>query len=213
MRLARWFRFRRVRTFRFRLGDPLPALADVDGPFDFRPLDRADFERDAIFQETERRAHFIRRLEDAHRCHGFVDTEGNVASYLWVTAPAFGVSEAPFEEGLFGRVAPNETYIWDCRTGRPFRGAGFYREGLKRSLVLARGNGSEHAWIVCDRDNLASVKGISAAGFADAGGLLLCRVLDLVVVLGGGLRVAKRGRAVAIGNWQAEVSMNPESAS
>jgi len=148
-------RRRRYRFFSAPVGLSLDASF---GGYEFRELAAADFQSTGFFQQQGRARRFVARLDDGHRCFGFVDGS-NAVAYFWLTRE--GVAPLSFDLGL--TLPPDGAYVWDCRTDQGHARRGLYREGLLRMRALHR-FGS--VWISCERDNVASVKGIEGAGFA-----------------------------------------------
>lgn len=166
-RLLRQLGFRRadIRLFTLQQRPASPLQMDEQV---YRLLDAADFARDPIFAEKNRRATYIARLAAGHRCHGHVGDDGAVASYQWISD---GRIDAPFEAGLQLDVPAGHRYIWDCRTAAWAAGRGLYRHALQ---TLAAETASVK-WIICEVGNAASARGILNAGFEPAGNLqIIC---------------------------------------
>lgn len=150
---------------------PPPALES----YTYRALDQADFKRDPLFAEKDRRPDFHTRLHAGHRCYGHVFSDGTVASYQWVSD---GSVVVPFEAGFRLHIPAARRYIWDCRTVDKARGRGLYRHALQ---ILAAETTAEK-WIVCAADNEASASGIRKANYLEAGRLHLWRIGPLGLI-------------------------------
>lgn len=146
---------RRYRFFSAPVGLSLEAGV---GGYEFRELAAGDFQSAGVFQEQGRARRFEARLDDGHRCFGFVAGRHAVA-YFWLTRE--GVAPLSFDLGM--TLPPDSAYVWDCRTHEGHARRGLYREGLLRMRALP-GFGS--VWISSEHDNVASLKGIEGAGFA-----------------------------------------------
>ncbi len=176
-------------------GPVVPIEAQTEG-LTFRRLQEEDFSKSRVFAEKGRRDKFLRRLHEGHVCAGFVDEAGGTVSYVWLSR-----HWAPFELGLVLRLEGGEVYLWDCRTVEAYRGRGLYRQGLR--LALATFAPKMHrAWIVCEAHNVASIKGISAAGFHPCAVLHMTRLYRPVLVRARGrLSLFRPGATITPGYW------------
>jgi len=148
----------------------------------FRQLGPDDFASASLFQAGNRAQRFTARLDGPHACYGYVADTGEVAAYIWVSRRTDGACEVPLAQNIRLSLAPGELYIWDCRTSPTFESRGLYRRALRRALGLGRDDGADVAAICCHHDNLASIKGISAAGFEQTAVVRVCRLLWLRAV-------------------------------
>ena len=155
---------RKVAAFQSVDGIGSQALAWPDG-YKFEWLGEEQLTRSSMAQEKGRLANFVSRIDQGHQVAGFLDAEGNVASYLWVS---HGPTVAPFEGGLRLDVEPDHIYIWDCRTDVKHQRRGLYVSGLKCLLGQAHAKGRS-VQIVSRVQNISSVKAIRMSGFADVG--------------------------------------------
>ena len=53
--------------------------------YTFKEVPRQLFESDEIFAANQRACRFSGYYDQGHRCFGFFDNEGRVASYLWLS--------------------------------------------------------------------------------------------------------------------------------
>jgi|GEM_PF-3795591 RimJ/RimL family protein N-acetyltransferase len=134
----------------------------------FEELDSAHFIMQPIFQVKGRRERYQKWQEEGHRCFGFVNETGEVASYLWLACPESSATFVPFSQKLQMIIKPGEAYLFDCRTAPAFQKQGFYKNGLCEAIKICARRGARVVYIQCKRDNLASRKGILSAGFHDA---------------------------------------------
>jgi GNAT superfamily N-acetyltransferase len=124
--------------------------------------------------ELENSAEVLRRFAAGKRCYtGTV--EGELATYGWVT----------YDEELIGelslriRLAPGETYIWDCATLPAYRGQRLYPALLWHMINDLRTEGLRRIWIGADADNLPSQIGIVLCSFQPIVDIVLDRVLAI----------------------------------
>jgi GNAT superfamily N-acetyltransferase len=116
----------------------------------------------------------LRRFASGKRCYtGTV--EGELATYGWVT----------YDEELIGelslriRLAPGETYIWDCATLPAYRGQRLYPALLWHMINDLRTEGLRRIWIGADADNLPSQTGIVLCSFQPIVDIVMDRVLAI----------------------------------
>ena len=131
----------------------------------FRELRESDFRSSLVFKEKDREHRYIHRLKQAHRCFGFVTPTSEVAYYMWVSSPLFGVSVTPFEARLSCRIPEQAAYLWDARTAESFRGHGLYTDGMWQFKRLCYEHGAERLYTVVQQDNIAAIRGHKASGF------------------------------------------------
>jgi len=124
--------------------------------------------------ELENSAEVLRRFASGKRCYtGTV--EGELATYGWVT----------YDEELIGelslriRLAPGETYIWDCATLPAYRGQRLYPALLWHMINDLRTEGLRRIWIGADADNLPSQTGIVLCSFQPIVDIVMDRVLAI----------------------------------
>lgn len=137
--------------------------SDVAG-YEFRELDGHSFASDQIFRAAGRRDRFRKRHGGIHRCFGYTEGRGAVASYLWLTTAMDGGATVPWEK-LELELPPGTGYIWDCRTHEDHRGKGLYRSGLRNCIEIALSQGSREVYIYVSHDNIPSRRGVRSAGF------------------------------------------------
>jgi hypothetical protein len=98
----------------------------------------------------------------ARGCHCYAGrSDGNLATYGWVTFDEEGIGEL----GLNYRLKAGEAYIWDCATLPAYRGLRLYPTLLAYILCELQSLGLYRAWIGADTDNLASQSGLALVGF------------------------------------------------
>lgn len=101
-----------------------------------------------------------RRLETGRRCFALL-VDGDVAAYGWVSYGTEWVNE--LDRAL--TFAPEEAYIWDCRTRPELRGQRCYSALLSACIYRLHEEGTPRVWIGSDLDNRPSIKGFANAGF------------------------------------------------
>ena len=108
-----------------------------------------------VFQEKRRAATYAARLRSGEgSCFGF-SIQGEVAAYFWLSS---GVT-VPLWRGLRLVVPPGATYVWDCRTHRPFVRQGLYRRALSDARRIA--GPAADVWVTAEDANQASVAAIA----------------------------------------------------
>jgi GNAT superfamily N-acetyltransferase len=159
-------------------GDPLPVLTALPS-FEAQPVTGwADAQQ--ITGLTENR--ILARHQSGHRLYAaFV--EGTVVGYGWVARQAGGIEELDFSFDL----PRANVYLWDFATRPDWRGRGVYPHLLQAIVRQEIEHGIDRFWIGYEAHNEASGRGISKAGFAVVG--------DLVVAQGRvtGVSIAGRG--------------------
>ena len=165
---------RRVGTiWMLNLGQPLPKLTPVVKA----TFQRVGLESAVALAETRgdnTTAEICRRLETGRRCYA-ARVDGALASYGWVSFDEEFVGEL----NLQLKFLPGEAYIWDCATKPAFRQNHLYSSLLVHIAEELQAENFCRIWIGADRDNIASQRGISRAGFRS--------IADLLDVRGPGL--------------------------
>lgn len=190
-------RLRRIDVFQADSHAPR-ALPPLGGEYVFTELDAEQLAACRMGREKNRAQSFRARLAEGHRAVGFLDGNGDVACYLWVSGGDAGPRVAPFESGLRVRLDPAQIYIWDCRTDPAHEGRGLYRHGLARIMEGLAGL-AVTASIVSRRENTRSARAIEAAGFRRTGVIYALSMWGLVLVLSGAsLRVVRAGHCIGM---------------
>jgi hypothetical protein len=151
----------------FRFDAAAPAPPDPPG-YRFAGLGFDALENAPLALARGRAAKFRARLDQGYACAGYRDADGVVRSYVWIAGGAAGPHAVPVWRGLRWRLAPDEIYLWDCRTEPGHEGRGLYRAALWRAARDALTAGARAVWIESETANRASIRGIEAAGFAAA---------------------------------------------
>ncbi len=142
------------------------AVPVVPDGYRFDTFAAAELAACALVRDRGRAERFAARAEAGFECVGFRDRSDEICSYIWIGRGWTGPSELPVWRTI--RVAPGsaDAYFWDCRTGDAHAGRGLYRAGLSSAARRAASQGARSVWIECPSDNVASRRGIEAAGFA-----------------------------------------------
>jgi RimJ/RimL family protein N-acetyltransferase len=146
----------------------------------FVEFSEQDFAQSSLAQMRDRPKVFRFRLSKGHRCYGWRDKDGQIASYLWLSEPT--LSDAPWMCELKFMIAPETAYIWDCRTAPGHENRGLYTAGLGQVRRLAAAAGATRVLIDCAPENIPSVRAIEKAGFRHAGDVQLRRIGPLCLV-------------------------------
>jgi hypothetical protein len=102
------------------------------------------------------------RLQRGDLC--FVASVGDrLAHYSWTQ---FAGQHEIRDVGQEFTIAPNEAWIYHCRTAAWARGRGIYPFVLVRIEKLCATRGCSSVWIYTDTENTASQRGILKAGFS-----------------------------------------------
>jgi hypothetical protein len=149
-------------------GSNLPPLLTAKCPLEIRVGSDADLNLIASFhgytEESPQIAALKKRLEQGDKPYlAFCGMA--LAHIAWVCRRR----EVEMGE-IWGSIAlgDNEAYIMDCHTSFIFRGKGIYPVVLQRILKDLAEERVNRAYIGCRTSNMASLKGISKAGFSPA---------------------------------------------
>lgn len=136
-------------------GDTLPALAPLPG---MRAVATEDLALLADLHQLDR-AEMAGRFAEGSQ--PYVALIGDTpAAYGWSATRTFGVVDA----GLHWTLRPGERGLWDFATLPAWRGRGIYPR-LLQAIIAAELAAAARFWIGHQIDNLASERGIRAAGF------------------------------------------------
>lgn len=198
--VRRVFQVKKFTLFAVDLGQFGGSDAVENSRYEFRLLDDDDLRHHAVFDVRERRIRYSRRISAGHLCYGLFSDNGALASYLWLSFGALTDGCAPFEWHRRWMLSPEDFYIWDCRTIETFRNQGLYRQGLLRCLEVGRSHGARCAWITCERDNIASMRGILGARFQAFADFEILRARQVVWIRlpNGRIRKLPAGNAVDV---------------
>lgn len=122
----------------------------------------------ALVRDRGRAERFAARANAGFECVGFRDRSDEICSYIWIGRGWSGPPDLPVWRGIRVAPGPVEAYLWDCRTSDAHAGRGLYRAGLSLAAGFVATEGARTVWIECPSDNVASRRGIEAAGFAPA---------------------------------------------
>jgi len=175
------------------------SLPELGGGYKFEKLQSAHFRNSELGREKNRYVAFDERFRDGHEAWGYLDTDGQVAAYLWLSVAVDEPVVVPFECGLQGRIPTGNAYIWDCRVHTSHRGRGLYRHGLSTLRGLCAARKVSKVLIVTRCENTPSVSAISSVGFARFAVLKLNKAFGIVAVRSSaGLRILGVGGTIAI---------------
>jgi GNAT superfamily N-acetyltransferase len=128
-----------------------------------RPAEPADATAYARDIGTESPRTFRARLDDTTRC--WLVTDGlRLIHASWVTW------EGAWTRELRRWICPppRAAYIYESFTRPDARGRGAYPRVLSGIASLAAGEGVERLWVAVEKDNAASLRAVTKAGFAPA---------------------------------------------
>ena len=137
--------------------------ANVSG-YTFKEIKKEIFSKDPIFAQKNRAQDFCKNVDEGHRCYGFFDPNGRVASYIWLSIAKEEIS-VPWIFGLRLFLAPGTAYIWNCFTAEDHRKRGLYKSGLQNAKPICSKNGIKSLSICSASDNIYSKGGIISTGF------------------------------------------------
>ena len=137
---------------------------------------------DVIFGERNRRRRFVHRFAEGHRCYAFFDSVGGIAAYFWFTVADCASVPVPWEFGRCASLPPHTAYVWDCFTAPAHRRRGLYRAGLLRFRTMSCPEGARTVFVVTRTANIASIAGITAAGFTPSHDYITIRIGPFVLV-------------------------------
>ncbi len=137
---------------------------------------------------------YTARLAAGHRLIHIGDTRDPFAAWGWITLADATERETPWEGAARLAIPPGAAYFWDFFTKPSARGQRLYPRLLRDAMVFAAGHGISRVFIYCDAANIASAKGIVAAGFAAPAAVNLFRAGPLLVARG------PRGRHISLGS-------------
>ncbi len=89
--------------------------------------------------------------------------QGEVVSYCWLSQGEVGIEEVD----LAVQPQPDEVYLYNAMTLKPWRGQGLYTALLGEIVSYARGQGLSRALIFASSTNRASQRGVIKAGFIE----------------------------------------------
>ena len=136
------------------------------------------------------------RRED-HKLLGWVGEDGSFACYGWASGRLLSrvTSNAavtvPWEAAMDLELLDEEVYLWDFFTPASRRRRNHYTSFLLAIRQWCHARGASMVTIYCRGSNVASIRGIVAAGFEPLGEMTLLRIGALRI-----LRSAKLGTRV-----------------
>lgn len=137
-----------------------------DSVYTFGKISCDQISRDPLFAARGKVERFTERLKAGHHCFGFLDSNGAVVYYMWVTQARERPVAAPFYLGVLMVVPSGSSYIWDCFTAPEHRRRGLYSNGLLEATMHSTEAGAWHVLICCAKENTASISVILSAGFS-----------------------------------------------
>ena len=157
-------------AYHVELARPLPPITPPP-VFAVRRATEEDFARfRAAGRPLSRHAEFKDRF-GLDACYlGFMGEE--LAHVAWIYYPR----EADLHPTRFRRLAPHEVCIANCLTLPAFRGRGVYPALLQALLDRVRGEGYRDCYMYVERENVASQRGVTKAGFRPVGWSLRVRL-------------------------------------
>ncbi len=106
--------------------------------------------------------------------------QGRIAHYSWAQ---FSGTHQIRDAGQTITIAPNECWVYHCRTANWARGRGNYPFVLTQILVECKSQNIQAAWIYTSAENVASQNGILKAGFLPHQKLSAMKIFDRVLPL------------------------------
>ena len=107
------------------------------------------------------------RLQAGHRIVHASTAEAGLLAWGWIVLPGLAMGVG-FESGLSLEIGDGMSYLYDFVTLSAARGQGLYRQLLDYAAHFCLAHGAVTVGIYCRAENLASHRGIVAAGFQDA---------------------------------------------
>lgn len=151
---------------------------DIPDGYRFCIFTAGEIAAGALVRDRGRAERFAARANAGFECVGFRDRTDEICSYIWIGRGWSGPSDLPVWRSIRVAPGPIDAYLWDCRTSDAHAGRGLYRAGLSRATGLVATQGARSVWIECPSDNVASRRGIEAAGFTPALRLELYSAFD-----------------------------------
>jgi hypothetical protein len=167
-------------------GDPLPDLGVLPR---FQAERAADLETLARVNRLDD-AEVQRRVEAGHRPYLAWLGERPVG-YGWSATTEASIGE----QGIRLVLPPGNRYLWDFATLPEWRGQRMYPR-LLQAILRAEQAEAERFWIGHDASNVASARGILAAGFHPAGDVVLLEDGAVVMLPGHSPERAEAGAAL-----------------
>lgn len=130
--------------------------------FLFRELTIEDIEQSDIFFVKSRVSRYKNNLSNGHRCFGFVNAQGKVISYLWLSV--FD-KIPPLTKSVSLVINPGLAYIWDCRTSENYMRQGLYKSGLINLMRIIKKMNIDEVRICNLDDNLIATKTMLSLNF------------------------------------------------
>lgn len=197
-KLKYFFSFGLIQSFYIEKPDQIHQNLDHRDQFIFRMVNKEDFLDNSFLWNGDKRLKFLDRLKNNHFCFGSFDHDNKLLSYLWYSASKISSYKVPFEEKLCLTLNENESYIWDCRTSIAFQNRGYYKEGLKGVVYQGFLSGIKRIWIVSDKFNKSSIRGITNVGFSKGKLIFLIRFHKMIFVFNGTLKILKVGDCLSM---------------
>lgn len=153
-------RFHRLCLYAF----PLPGTAKVPPPqleVKFLPVRKGGPAERQVVKVLEREV-AERRFERGEICFAALH-KGEVVSYCWLAQGEVGIEEMD----LAVKTHPDEVYLYDAVTLKPWRGRGLYPALLGEMVAYASKGGFSRALIFVSSSNRSSRRGVMKAGFIE----------------------------------------------
>lgn len=131
----------------------------------FEKIKYDSFEHDLFFHEKNRLKRFQNYFAANIECYGYIQQPNEVISYCWVTGSLHHDVEFFISKHIQAMLPSACVYIFDCYTKPQFQRQGLYKNSLISILRLYQKESFRQAYILCEVQNAASIKGIHSAGF------------------------------------------------
>ncbi len=109
------------------------------------------------------------RLRSGHWVIYAIGGDGDLQSWGWVTVPAEGPRDLPWEFGVHLRIRPGSGYLWDYITMPAYRGRGLYKALVSQSAEQCFLRGAKRVCAYIELSNTAPRRGIVGAGYVEQG--------------------------------------------
>ena len=126
---------------------------------EYRTLDLHSPDRH-LLEEIQSEWLYTTRFNRGEQCFLAIHN-GKVVSYIWGSRGKVGVEEITMSV----ETASREMYLYDAFTLEPWRGKNLYPSVLRRALEHGSDLGLQRCTIFVEARNLASIRGVTKAGF------------------------------------------------
>lgn len=153
---------------------PPPPACVAKLPVAYRLVDKHTWATHPYTSDLPDRHLFPSRLERGEQ-FWTAQQEGKILSYCWATRLAVEIGE------IRRKISPrdDEVYFYDAFTFATYRGYNLYPALLQHMLEQSRQQGFRRALIFVMSDNIASIRGVSKAGFREFQRVIHSRIFGI----------------------------------